>query len=33
MRDLNLDPFARGYDWAAFTAKGDREIERDMLGR
>ena len=29
----NLDPFARAYDWATFTAERDHKIERDMLGR
>lgn len=33
MRDLNLNPFAREYDWATFTAERDHKIERDMLGR
>ena len=33
IQQLNLDPFTRECDWAAFTAERDREIERDMLGR
>lgn len=33
IQELNLDTFTREYDWAAFTAERDREIERDMLGR
>jgi hypothetical protein len=33
MAELNLDPRARGYDWVAFTAESDRQVERDVLGR